>query len=197
VAKQVTKITLSSKDAKEAIHLCLSNAETFLDDAELLIAQKRVSNVVVPIQIALEEIGKSRIILDKIMDQDDMVDDVKIELSTQDGIFNHKAKLQAALSLVSLPFEESSDLDERFNAKSCPQIGNYVWELKMAEEKELRQRAKQGHYSRLDSCYVDFDNSSGKAVLEKPKFDYTFPLLIQSLRWAIRWLDIRTVRAMG
>ena len=57
---------LTREQAEKSITMCLDNAWSYLDDADMYISNNRTGHLAIPIEFAMEEIGKGKIIYDKI-----------------------------------------------------------------------------------------------------------------------------------
>ena len=66
------KLTLNKKDyyvlttdqAGKALRLCLDNAESYLQDIDISVNNKKYDHLFIPLSYAVEEIGKARMLLD-------------------------------------------------------------------------------------------------------------------------------------
>src|SRR3990167_4904041 len=96
-----TEYQLTQEQAKKAIEMCLENAESYLNDADMYVSNNKTEHLAIPIVFAIEEIGKAKIIYDKIEK-----DSSKISLSYKDGIYDHKTKTEKAISLIELDVGE-------------------------------------------------------------------------------------------
>jgi AbiV family abortive infection protein len=67
--------------------MCLDNARSYLDDADMYISNNKTDHLAIPIEFAMEEIGKAKIIFDKIEKNHS-----KILLSSKDGIYRFNGK---------------------------------------------------------------------------------------------------------
>ena len=181
-----TRHQLTQEQAKKSIIMCLDNAWSYLDDADMYISNARIKHLAIPIEFAMEEIGKAKIIYDK-MEKNDS----KILLSNdEDGIYDHPTKMKKTVSLIELNFD-----DEIGEAMMTDQLifgGSLEFESfidqskildKIKQEKELKDIGKQGHKIRLASSFVDFDATTSEPKIEKSTGDLT--KLIQALHQII------------
>ncbi len=78
-----TQYKLTQEQANKAIKMCLENARSYLNDADMYISNNKTHHLAIPIEFAMEEIGKAKIIFDKIGNNS------KIPLSYTDGFYWH------------------------------------------------------------------------------------------------------------
>ena len=165
---------LTSEQAETAIKLCLDNARTYLEDADMYISNNRTEHLAIPIEFAMEEIGKAKIIYDKLQNNSS-----KILLSEkEDAIYSHPIKLKKAISLIEVDIGESlgeemiknqilfgefSGLDFSFNSEIISDT--------IKKETELKNTGKQGHNIRLASSFVDFDPVTNESKIKKNSVD--------------------------
>ena len=161
-----TEFQLTQEQAKKAIEMCLENAESYLNDADMYISNNKTDHLATPIVFAMEEIGKAKIIYDKIENLSS-----KISLSHKDGIYDHKTKTEKASSLIEL------DVGEKI-AKSLllGDVDGYLVDPltisdNIRKENELKNTGKKGHGIRLTSSYVDFDSVTSEPKIEKSSGD--------------------------
>ena len=165
----------TKEQAEKAIQMCLQNARSFLDDADMYISKNRRDHLAIPIEFAMEEIGKAKIIYDKLLK-----DNSKILLSDKDGIYSHETKMKKTVSLIELDFDDeigeamaenlllfgdSFGFEPFFNQST---ISN-----KIKKETELKNTGNQSHKIRLTSSFVDFDPATNEPKIEKPSVDLT------------------------
>jgi len=163
-----TQIQLTPEQAEKAINMCLENAESYLNDADMYISNNKTDHLAIPIVFAMEEIGKAKIIYDKIT-----TNDSKISLSSKDGIYNHEVKMKKAISLIELDSGEvmgealmmGDDVDYFHD--------EFTLSFNIKKENELKDIGKQGHNIRLASSYVDFDSVTSEPKIEKSSGDLT------------------------
>ena len=97
-------IQITCEQAKKAIELCFENAKSFLNDADILIKNNVPNHISIPIEFALEEVGKAKIIFDK-LDSDN-----SIIIDDKDGFYDHVTKLKKCTELFELdPSEEMAE----------------------------------------------------------------------------------------
>ena len=161
-----TEYQLTPEQAKKAIDMCLENAESYLNDADMYVSNNKTDHLAIPIVFAMEEIGKAKIIYDKIENNNS-----KISLSYKDGIYSHEAKTEKTNSLIEL------DVGEKIaKALLLGDIDGYLVDpLTISEnirkENELKDTGKKGHGIRLTSSYVDFDPVTSEPKIEKSSGD--------------------------
>ena len=158
----------TQEQAEKAIEMCLENARSFLDDADMYISSSRKDHLAIPIEFAMEEIGKAKIIYDKIIKNSS-----KILLSDKDGFYSHPIKSQKAISLIELDvsekmanalvFGDDDELDYLLDPLTIS--------VNIAQENELKNIGKQGHNIRLTSSFVDFDPITNEPKIEKSSGD--------------------------
>ena len=164
-----TQFQLTKEQAEKAIKMCLENAESYLNDADMYISNNKTNHLATPIVSAIEEIGKAKIIYDKKIENHS-----KILLSYKDGIYSHKIKIEKTISLIEL------DVDEQMvNALILgDDMLDYLLDpvtisFNITKENELKNMGKQGHGIRLASSYVDFDSVTSEPKIEKSSGDLT------------------------
>ena len=164
-----TEYQLTQEQAKKAIEMCLENAESYLNDADMYVSNNKTEHLAIPIVFAIEEIGKAKIIYDKIEK-----DSSKISLSYKDGIYDHKTKTEKAISLIEL------DVGEKMANGLIlgDDILDYLLDpltisFNISKENELKNTGKQGHGIRLASSYVDFDPITSDPKIGKSSGDLT------------------------
>ncbi len=163
-----TQYSLTKDQAEKTINMCLENARSYLDDADMYISKDRTEHLAIPIVFAMEEIGKAKIIFDKIGNNS------KIPLSYKDGIYSHETKVKKVISLIELdPSEKMAEGlllgDDAFDYLLDPLTISSI----VTQENELKNTGKQGHEIRLASSYVDFDSVTNEPKLEKSSGDLT------------------------
>lgn len=179
-----TQYNLTKDQAEKVINMCLENARSYLDDADMYISKDRTEHLAIPIVFAMEEIGKAKIIFDKMLDNDS-----KISLSYKDGIYNHVTKTKKTISMVEI------DLGEEVADKIAEDLilGDYAFDYTLdqktiwdniVQEIELKNTGKKGHDLRLASSYVDFDSNTNEPKIKKSSGDLT--KLLNSLSQIIR-----------
>jgi len=170
-----TQYSLTKDQAEKAINMCLENARSYLDDADMYISKDRTEHLAIPIVFAMEEIGKAKIIFDKMTDNDS-----KILLSYKDGIYDHVIKTKKAISMIELDVGEEIANSLIFGDDMI----DYLYDpltisVNIAQEIELKNTGKKGHDIRLASSYVDFDSVTNEPKIEKSSGNLT--KLINSL----------------
>ena len=169
-----TQYQLTQEQAEKDIKMCLDNAWSYLDDADMYISNNRKDHLAIPIEFAMEEIGKAKIIYDKTEQSNS-----KILLSSKDGIYSHLTKMQKAVSLIEL--DGSDDLGDAM-AEDLILDGDsgFDYSLNLStisniikKEIELKNTGKQGHDIRLASSYVDFDPITNEPKIQKPSVDFS------------------------
>lgn len=162
-----TQFQLTQEQAEKAIQMCLENAESYLDDADMYISNNKTNHLAIPIVFAIEEIGKAKIIYDKLEE-----DNSKIQLSREDGIYDHEIKTEKAISLIELDVS-----DKMVNALIFgDDVIDYLFDpltisVNIRKENELKNTGKQGHGIRLASSYVDFDSVTSDPIIQKSSGD--------------------------
>ncbi len=132
-----------------------------MNDAIFLCANDRLQYVPVLMQLAFEEIGKAKIIYDKIKSVSQAN---TITLTKSDHLYDHEFKLKVFLQLL-----EETHEDE---IKTGVVFSNYPEENKQASKESepclrnlkssIKELIEQGHRLRLDSSFVDFDVQTGE-----------------------------------
>ncbi|MDH3203152.1 MAG: AbiV family abortive infection protein [Nitrosopumilus sp.] len=171
-----TQYQLTQEQAKKAIKMCLDNAWSYLEDADMYIANNRTEHIAIPIAFAMEEIGKAKIIYDKIEKNNS-----KILLSNdKDGIYDHTTKIKKTISLIELDFDD--DVGEAVMIEQLTFGGSFEFEYfidqskisdKIKQENELKDIGKQGHKIRLASSFVGFDATTSEPKIKKSTVDLT------------------------
>jgi len=174
-----TQYQLTHEQANRAIKMCLDNAWSYLKDADMYISNNKTEHLAIPIEFALEEIGKAKIIFDKIDNNS------KILLSYKDGIYDHIIKIKRAVSLIELDagekIAESLALGfDEFDYLFVPSAISVIVE----KEIKLKNTGKKGHEIRLASSFVDFDSATNEPKIEKSSGE--LDKLIRSLYKIIR-----------
>ncbi len=175
-----TQFQLTLEQANKAIKMCLENAESYLNDADMYISNNKTDHLAIPIEFAMEEIGKAKIIYDKIGKNNS-----KIPLSYQDGIYSHETKIRKAVSLIDLDLGE--DMAEELMLEgsiSSSWVDPFTISSIVKKENELKNTGKQGHEIRLASSFVDFDPVTNEPKIEKSSGDLIN--LLESLSQIIR-----------
>lgn len=175
-----TQYQPTQEQAEKPIQMCLDNARSYLDDADMYISNNKTEHLAIPIVFAMEEIGKAKIIFDKITR-----DSSKILLSYKDGIYSHKTKAQKVISLIDL--DVRGDIaEETAEGLLLGDDGGFDYLLdpltisdKIKQEIELKNTGKQGHDIRIVNSYVDFDSNTNEPKIERSSGDLT--KLIQNL----------------
>ncbi len=131
-----------------------------MNDAIFLCANDRLQYVPILMQFAFEEIGKAKIIYDKIRSVSQAN---TITLTKSDHLYDHEFKLKVFLQLL----EEMHD-----EIKTGVVFSNYPEGNKQASKESepflrnsksaIRELIEQGHRLRLDSSFVDFDVQTGE-----------------------------------
>ena len=178
VNKTVFKLT--KQQAEKSIELCLESARSFLQDAEISIENNKKDHLAIPIELALEEIGKAKIIYDKISSEDS-----KIDLSYKDGIYDHTTKLKLAIPLLDLPDDDDEIIESIMfgDDLSYHLLDPSVHIANKKKADELKNSATEGHVLRLASSFVDFDSKTNEPKIEKSSKNLT--KLIPSLEMII------------
>ncbi len=163
-----TQYQLTQEQANKAIKMCLENARSYLNDADMYISNNKTNHLAIPIQFAMEEIGKAKIIFDKIGNNS------KIPLSYKDGIYSHETKVKKVIPLIELDIGEKMAEglllgDDEFDYLLDPLTISSI----ATQENELKNTGKQGHKVRLASSYVDFDSVTNDPKIEKSSGDLT------------------------
>ena len=157
---------LTEEQAEKAIKMCLDNAWSYLDDADLLISKNKTDHLAIPVVFAMEEIGKAKIIYDKKEEGNS-----QIFLSYKDGIYSHEIKTKKVNSLIEV------DVGEKIaKALLLGDVGGFLVDSEtisesIREETELKNTGNQGHDIRLTSSYVDFDIETNEPKITKSSED--------------------------
>ncbi|MDH3516276.1 MAG: AbiV family abortive infection protein [Nitrosopumilus sp.] len=165
---------MTREQAEKAITMCLDNAWSYLNDADMYVSNNRTDHLAIPIEFAMEEIGKAKIIYDKIEQSNS-----KILLSSKDGIYSHLTKMEKAVSLIEL--DGSDELaDEMAEDLLLGGYSGFDYSLDLStisniikKEIELKNTGKQGHDIRLASSYIDFDPITNEPKIQKPSVDFS------------------------
>lgn len=184
-------INLTKKQANLAIGLCIDNSTSFIDDANILFEKNKLNHIIIPIEFAIEELGKAKIILDKIK----TTDSDTITLDKQDGWLNHRSKVDVALELIDIPVGYKQLLGLVFG--DGPE--DYLLDpLAMAaiedEVKTLKEKTKKGHDLRLESSFVDFDNETFDPKLSRGMTKDEAEMFLRSMDDAISRFRIKYTR---
>lgn len=164
-----TRFQLTKEQAEKAIKMCLENAESFLNDADMYISNKKTNHLATPIVFAIEEIGKAKMIYDKLEK-----DNSKIPLSHEDGIYDHKIKIEKTISLIELDVGEKMINGLIFGDDMLDYLLDPLTiSVNIRKENELKDTGKQGHEIRVASSYVDFDSVTNEPKIEKSSGDLT------------------------
>jgi AbiV family abortive infection protein len=183
------KINLTNQQAKKGIKLCVKNASSFVEDAELCISIGRFNHLIIPIEFALEEIGKGQIIREK-LEKNSIAN--TIILDENDGIFDHKKKLKFAVFRLEHPerikgalsFLEGESREDDY--VYVPRIANKLDAL----TSNMRERSIEGHDLRISTSFVDFNPTSNEPVLKQVREgDINHTLILPSLKKSIRELN--------
>ena len=102
-----SQIKITKKQANKAFELCIDNINSFIQDIEILLKESKFDHIIIQIQFAMEELGKAKILADKINDNSSD----KIILSRDDGWLDHEKKVEIASELIDLPRYQKSLLD--------------------------------------------------------------------------------------
>jgi len=166
----------TQEQAKKAITMCLDNAWSYLDDADMYISNNKTKHLAIPIVFAMEEIGKAKIIYDKIEKNNSNI----LLSNDEDGIYDHSTKMKKAVSLIELNFDD--EIGEAIMTDQLIFGGSFGFESfidqskisdKIKQEKELKDIGKQGHKIRLASSFVGFDAITNEPKIEKSTGDLT------------------------
>jgi len=150
----ITKI-----QANVGLDYCINNISSFIEDVEILLEKNKLNHIIIPIQFAIEELGKAKILLDKIKS----CTSDKITISNKDGWIDHKKKVEIASHYIDLP-----DYQKKFIFDFSPEyfVPDFLAEEIIDEEvNELKDKAKRGHSIRLESSFVYFDKETGEPKL--------------------------------
>ena len=136
-----TQFQLTPELANKAIKMCLENAESYLNDVDMYISNNKTDHLAIPIAFAMEEIGKAKIIYDKLEENNS-----KIQLSYKDGIYWHDTKIKKAISLIDLDIDEEiaeslllGDVPSDFLLDPSTILGL------VKQENELKNTGTRGH----------------------------------------------------
>ena len=88
---------LTITQANVGLDYCINNINSFIEDVEILLEKNKLDHIIIPIQFVMEELGKAKILLDKIKS----CSSDKITISKKDGWLDHEKKVEIA-SPVSL-----------------------------------------------------------------------------------------------
>jgi AbiV family abortive infection protein len=136
---------------QEGIDLCKTNIIDFLNDAKLMIAEKRLNHAYVSIEFAIEEFGKA------IMLRESLESSTTDPVIVRDSVFkSHKGKSEKAWSVLDSKFKTIYDegyFDEAF-----------------FDFKYFETNTKASHDTRLQCAFVDYDGHRwfiGRNIKEK------------------------------
>ena len=187
-----SQITITKKQANEAFGLCIDNINSFISDIEILLKENKFDHIIIPIQFAMEELGKAKIFVDKINNSSSD----KITLTKNDGWLDHEKKVEIASELIDLPEYQKQLLDTI--------IGHYPMDLfsgfppgfladavEYGELEELQDKAKQGHSLRLESSFVGFNRETGDPTLGKSLSREEVVTFLQVLKDALKKIEKR------
>ena len=123
----------------EGIELCKKNALDYLQDAKLIIEEKRFNHAYVSVQFAIEELGKI------IMLREALKESVEDPILVKESVFkSHKGKSEKAWSFLDPKyktiFDEGDFDDEDFHPR------------------DFHTNTKASHSTRLDCAFVDFES---------------------------------------
>ena len=175
-----SQIIITKKQANVALGLCIDNINSFVKDTEIMLKENKFDHIIIPIQFAMEELGKAKIFVEKISNSSSD----KIILSKDDGWLNHEKKVEIASELIDLPRYQKALLESLseiippcfppgFPPGAPPGFplgfpSGFLTDVIEDEEiEELKDKAKKGHSLRLESSFVDFDKESGDPRLGK------------------------------
>jgi len=157
-----SQITITKKQANIAFGLCIDNVNSFINDIEILLQENKFDHIIIHIQFAMEELGKAKILLEKINKNSSD----KIILSKNDGWLDHEKKVEIASELIDIPSEQKELLGLLIGDDPEGFPPDFLTEVIMdSEVEELKDKAKQGHSLRLESSFVGFDKESGDPIL--------------------------------
>jgi AbiV family abortive infection protein len=143
--------TITKEQALKTIDLCLDNSLLYMQEAEKLNDASMTDHIPIFIEFALEEIGKAKIILDKIRAQK------SITIEESDGFYDHPTKLEEAVKLFELSPTQRTELQ-----KMMDQVLFGIFEITL---KGIKKTLTQGHEMRLGSAFVDLDLNTGEPRL--------------------------------
>lgn len=161
---------LTNEQAEKAIKMCLDNAWSYLGDADIFISKNKTEHLAIPIEFAIEEIGKAKIIFDKL----EKNNSINLSSDEKDGIYTHETKMKKGVSLIELDIDEK--MVNGFVLGDHPidyLLDPLVIEYNVRQEKELQDIGNQGHKIRLVSSFVDFDPVTNDPKIEKSTGDLT------------------------
>jgi len=170
-----TQYQLTQEQAEKAIKMCLDNAWSYLDDADMYVSNNKTDHLAIPIEFAMEEIGKAKIIYDK---KESIAS--KIPLSYKDGIYFHESKMNKTISLIEIDIDDEIG-EAMLWSEVVMDIQHYYEDFldqskisdKIKQEIELKNSGRQGHKIRLASSFVDFDPVTNEPKIEKSSEDLT------------------------
>ena len=147
---------------EEGIKLCIEHAQSYFIDAEFLLERGSVDHALSLTILGLEELGKSKIIFEK-LENALRNNSLEIIFTSQNGFYDHSKKIQAAIPLLDLPMQEKimqslmwSRRDRHGRRDPLGYLINGV--TRMMINRELNER--RGMITtdlRLRGSYVDFD----------------------------------------
>ena len=159
-----SKIIITKKQANEAFGLWKDNIHSFILDIEILLKESKLDHIIIPIQFAMEEIGKAKILANKINESSSD----KITLTKYDGWLNHEKKVEIASELIDLPRYQESLLTSLTGYDLVGFPPSFLMDVIRDDEvDELRNKAKQGHSLRLESSFVGFNQETGDPIIGK------------------------------
>jgi len=150
---------LTITQANVGLDYCINNINSFIEDVEILLEKNKLDHIIIPIQFAMEELGKAKILLDKIKS----CSSDKITISTEDGWLDHKKKVEIASHYIDIPNYQKEFIFDNSPEFFFPDF--LAEEIINGEVDELKDKAKRGHSIRLESSFVYFDKETGEPKL--------------------------------
>ena len=163
-----SQIIITKKQANIAFGLCIDNITSFIQDIEIMLKESKFDHIIIPIQFAMEELGKAKILVDKI---NNSLSD-KITLTKNDGWLDHEKKVEIASELIDLPRYQKELIDSLMRCSPMDIFSGFppgflADAVVYGELEELQDKAKQGHSLRLESSFVGFDKNTGEPMIGK------------------------------
>ncbi len=159
-----SQIIITKKQANEAFGLCIDNINSFIQDVEIMLKENKFDHIIIPIQFAMEELGKAKILVDKINNSSSD----KITLTKNDGWLDHEKKVEIASELIDLPRYQKELIESLIGYDPIDFTPDFLTDVIVDSEVEvLKDKAKQGHLLRLESSFVGFNQETGDPIIGK------------------------------
>jgi len=181
-----SQITITKKQANIAFGLCKDNINSFISDIEILLKENKFDHIIIPIQFAMEELGKAKILVDKINNSSSE----KITLTKNDGWLDHGKKVEIASELIDLPRYQKGLLSSLIGYDLMGFPPDFLLDVIRDDEvDELKDKAKQGHSLRLESSFVGFNQETGDPMIGKRLPEEEVKTFLQILNDCLKKLE--------